>query len=265
MSRYLAWLGGAEVVVDASAARARLNSRRCPRAPTSPATARASVAAAGGDDAVTPRGQVVRVEQVRTTPGPSTRPDVVPRRHDVVVGGTEDDGEWSRTPSPQDTATVLARAAQLVPALLGAQVLGAKVGLRPARPDGAPGACRRRRALLRPRLVGGHPELGVCARGRRAACRARPRRVRAVPPAPRDVVPAAIAGTLVLLLVLVGAAAATGTASPAERTRAGSLASADATGAPEADASGAPPAPRRRAPSRSPTWCSSWPTTSTAS
>jgi D-amino-acid oxidase len=107
----------AEVVVDASG----LGARRL------------------ADDAtVTPvRGQVLYVEQVGVDrwwlddAGPTY---VVPRSRDVVVGGTEEHGEWDRTPQPQVAAQVLARAVALEPALRRARVLGHRVGLRPARP-----------------------------------------------------------------------------------------------------------------------------------
>lgn len=90
------------------------------------------------DLSVTPvRGQVVVVEQ----PGidrwwlDSAAPTyVVPRSADVVVGGTDEEGEWSRTPSPETAAAILERATRLVPALAGARVLRHKVGLRPVRP-----------------------------------------------------------------------------------------------------------------------------------
>ena len=59
---------------------------------------------------------------------------VVPRSRDVVVGGTEVHGEWSRSPSPATAAEILDRAAALVPAVRDARVLRHKVGLRPARP-----------------------------------------------------------------------------------------------------------------------------------
>jgi D-amino-acid oxidase len=138
MSRYLAWLAAEVVRLGGSLTRLNVSAL--------PTGADVVVNCSGigsrllaADDAVTPlRGQVVRVEQVGIetwtldAAGPTW---VVPRRHDVLVGGTEDDGEWSRTPSPHDTATVLARAQLLVPALAGAQVLGTKVGLRPARPS----------------------------------------------------------------------------------------------------------------------------------
>jgi D-amino-acid oxidase len=59
----------------------------------------------------------------------------VPRAHDIVVGGTEQPGEWSRTPSPDDAEAILARARRLVPELAAAAVLRHRVGLRPARPQ----------------------------------------------------------------------------------------------------------------------------------
>ncbi len=83
------------------------------------------------------RGQVVVVEQVGLdrwwldSAGPTY---VVPRAHDIVVGGTDVEGEWSRTPSPETAAEILARATRLVPELRSARVLRHQVGLRPVRP-----------------------------------------------------------------------------------------------------------------------------------
>ena len=92
----------------------------------------------GADPSVHPvRGQVVVVEQVgldRWTLDRSGLTYVVPRTHEVVLGGTEVEGEWSRTPDPAVAEQVLHRATALVPALEGARVLRHKVGLRPARP-----------------------------------------------------------------------------------------------------------------------------------
>jgi D-amino-acid oxidase len=83
------------------------------------------------------RGQVAYVEQVGLdrwwldNSGPTY---VVPRERDIVVGGTDVEGEWSRTPSPETAEEILARATRLVPELRGARVLRHKVGLRPVRP-----------------------------------------------------------------------------------------------------------------------------------
>lgn len=91
------------------------------------------------DPSVVPvRGQVLRVAQVGLdrwwldADGPTY---VVPRSRDVVVGGTDQEGEWSRTPDPAVAETILARAVRLVPRLAGAQVLSHQVGLRPVRPQ----------------------------------------------------------------------------------------------------------------------------------
>ncbi len=109
---------GGDAVVDASGLGARL---------------------LGADPSVVPvRGQVVRLAQWGLQrawldgDGPTY---LVPRAHDVVVGGTAEDGDWSRTPSPRVAAEVLARAARLVPEVATARVLSHGVGLRPVRPS----------------------------------------------------------------------------------------------------------------------------------
>jgi len=91
------------------------------------------------DLTVTPvRGQVVLVEQTGLDcwwldeSGPTY---VVPRSRDIVVGGTDDEGDWSRTPDPETADRILARAVALVPELAGARVLQHRVGLRPVRPS----------------------------------------------------------------------------------------------------------------------------------
>ena len=92
----------------------------------------------GRDRSVAPvRGQVVLVEQFGLdrwwldADGPTY---LVPRSRDVVVGGTEDAGEWSRTPDPATARDILTRAEHLVPEVGRAKVLGHRVGLRPVRP-----------------------------------------------------------------------------------------------------------------------------------
>ena len=92
----------------------------------------------GADPDVTPvRGQVVVLEQVgleRWTLDADGPTYVVPRSREIVVGGTAEEGEWSRTPDPATAEAVLHRATALVPELEGARVLRHKVGLRPVRP-----------------------------------------------------------------------------------------------------------------------------------
>jgi D-amino-acid oxidase len=88
-------------------------------------------------DVVPVRGQVVLVRGVELdrwwldSDGPTY---VVPRAREVVVGGTDEAGDWSRTWSPETATAVLHRATQLVPELADAEVVGHRVGLRPVRP-----------------------------------------------------------------------------------------------------------------------------------
>jgi D-amino-acid oxidase len=84
------------------------------------------------------RGQVVVVEQVgldRWWLDESGPTYVVPRSRDIVVGGTDDEGDWSRTPDPDTARLILDRATELVPGLARARVLRHRVGLRPVRPS----------------------------------------------------------------------------------------------------------------------------------
>lgn len=59
---------------------------------------------------------------------------VVPRSSTVVVGGTVEEGDWSRTPSKETATEIMKRATRLVPALGSARVRAHRVGLRPVRP-----------------------------------------------------------------------------------------------------------------------------------
>lgn len=143
MPVYLRWLTGRVEQLGGTLTRLALSAL--------PTSAGVVVNAAGlgarlfaDDGSVVPvRGQVVRVEQVGLDRWwldggdprfgrPATY--VVPRSRDIVLGGTEDEGEWDRSPSPRTSERILARAVELVPDLQGARVLGTRVGLRPARP-----------------------------------------------------------------------------------------------------------------------------------
>jgi len=144
MPTYLDWLVARLAALGGTLTRMTLGGL----APTGDGRADVVVDAAGlgarlfaGDRSVVPvRGQVVVVEQVGLrewwldTDGPMPT-YVVPRTNDIVVGGTEEHGEWSRTPDPATACAILERATALVPALSGAKVLRHKVGLRPARPS----------------------------------------------------------------------------------------------------------------------------------
>ena len=92
-----------------------------------------------GDSRVRPvRGQVVVVRRTADGSGMadySTVPPtyVYPRSTDVIVGGTQDPGEWDCTPSPATSQQILARATSLVPGLEGLVPIATRVGLRPGR------------------------------------------------------------------------------------------------------------------------------------
>ncbi len=91
---------------------------------------------AGETDVHPARGQVLLVAGVALDrwwldgAGPTY---VVPRGDRIVVGGTFEEGEWSRTPSPETAARVWERATALVPELVHGRVVGQRVGLRPVR------------------------------------------------------------------------------------------------------------------------------------
>lgn len=86
------------------------------------------------------RGQVVRVSNpglamsVRDEEHPGGRAYVHPRTEDCILGGTLDVGQWGTTADPVVGAAIVARCADLVPALRNARVLEQVVGLRPGRP-----------------------------------------------------------------------------------------------------------------------------------
>lgn len=98
-----------------------------------------------GDGDIHPlRGQVVRVRhngyrRVLLDEGTEAETSVtyiVPRVHDIVLGGTDDEGAVDTTPDPNVTRDILRRVAALDPAFAGlteADVLSVAVGLRPVR------------------------------------------------------------------------------------------------------------------------------------
>ncbi len=93
-----------------------------------------------GDPEVFPvRGQLVRVAGVDLSrwyldeKGPDGVSYIIPRSHDVVLGGTVEPGNEDLTPDPAETKAILARCARLAPDLSGGHVVAASVGLRPGR------------------------------------------------------------------------------------------------------------------------------------
>ncbi len=144
MDIYLSWLSGCLEALGATVTR-----RWLPALPT-PADGSVVVNCTGlgargltQDASVYPiRGQIVRLQRptglrnwLVDDSGPPDRPlYVVPRGHEVVVGGTAEPGRYDRRPDPVTARAMLARASTLVPELAGATVLAHRVGLRPARP-----------------------------------------------------------------------------------------------------------------------------------
>ncbi len=94
------------------------------------------------DPDVTPvRGQVVVMSNpgiseffVGTAADPSDLTYLFPHGDIVLLGGTEQPGNWSREPDPGTAAQIVAACTAIRPELRGAQVLEHRVGLRPARP-----------------------------------------------------------------------------------------------------------------------------------
>lgn len=97
-----------------------------------------------GDPSVRPvRGQVVLVRPLRGArvpcivdeEGPDGLAYVLPRRDVWILGGTDDEGDWDTRVRPEVGREIVERCRRLVPALADAEVIGDRVGLRPARPE----------------------------------------------------------------------------------------------------------------------------------
>lgn len=58
---------------------------------------------------------------------------VIPRRHEVILGGTAQDGDWNETVDEATAADILSKGTALDPALTGAELIEHLVGLRPGR------------------------------------------------------------------------------------------------------------------------------------
>jgi len=95
-----------------------------------------------GDESVYPvRGQIVRVQNpgvtmsVRDEFHRDGRAYVHPRSHDCILGGTLDEHQWDTAPDPGTAEAIVARCAEIVPAIGGAEVIETLAGLRPGRPE----------------------------------------------------------------------------------------------------------------------------------
>lgn len=139
MGIYLPWLARRVEALGGTVSRHNLSAL-----PSAPGVLVVNAAGIGArhladDPSITPvRGQIV----LTTNPGidqwlieAETPTYVVPRSRDVVVGGTAQRGDWSRTADSATAEDILRRATALVPQLAQASVLRHRVGLRPARPQ----------------------------------------------------------------------------------------------------------------------------------
>jgi D-amino-acid oxidase len=136
MPRYLAWLTAR--VLEAGGTITRLALSALPDGPLVVNCSGLGSRLLAADSTTTPvRGQVVVVEQVGLEEwwlDGAAPTYVIPRDDDIVLGGTDDAGEWDRHPAPEVAADIIARASALVPGIAHARVLRHRVGLRPARP-----------------------------------------------------------------------------------------------------------------------------------
>jgi D-amino-acid oxidase len=87
------------------------------------------------------RGQVVVAANpgledffVGTGPAEDDLTYYFPHRDRVVLGGTQQQGDWSRQPDPATAERILASCAAVTPALRNVAVIEHRVGLRPTRP-----------------------------------------------------------------------------------------------------------------------------------
>ena len=97
-----------------------------------------------GDETLCPvRGQVARVRHMGSRRvlldenGTGEVTYIVPRIHDMILGGTDDEGDERMEPDPLVTRDILRRCARLDPRLAELRdddILGVAVGLRPVRP-----------------------------------------------------------------------------------------------------------------------------------
>jgi D-amino-acid oxidase len=146
MPRYLAWL---EQRLTRAAGRVRAHAYRslteaATQAPIVVNCSGIGAATLVPDPGVTPvRGQVVVVRHggafrqffVDETPGATELIYAFPHGDTAVLGGTTQRGDGTLEPSEAITEAILRRCTAVLPELRGAEVLGTRVGLRPAREE----------------------------------------------------------------------------------------------------------------------------------
>jgi D-amino-acid oxidase len=96
----------------------------------------------GDTDVHAARGQVVRVRHngyrrvLLDDFGPNALAYIVPRLHDIILGGTDEEDREDTTPDPEQTRGILQRCAKLAPEFAGIteeDILEVRCGLRPLR------------------------------------------------------------------------------------------------------------------------------------
>jgi D-amino-acid oxidase len=93
-------------------------------------------------DVVAVRGQVViaanpGIEEffINRDPEPPWIVYMFPHSEQILLGGTNDEGNWDEDPKTEVAERIVAGCAAIDPRLRGAQILGHRVGLRPCRPE----------------------------------------------------------------------------------------------------------------------------------
>ena len=93
-------------------------------------------------DVVAVRGQVVIAENpgieeflIDRDPEPPWITYMFPHGEQILLGGTNDEGNWDETPKTETAERIVAACAAIDPRLRGAQIVGHRVGLRPCRPE----------------------------------------------------------------------------------------------------------------------------------
>ena len=85
------------------------------------------------------RGQMVKIKQngfdhvIADDEGPNSLAVIIPRLHDIVLGGTIQKDNWSLEVDPKDTQDILRKCALLDPLFKHVEIIEEYVGLRPAR------------------------------------------------------------------------------------------------------------------------------------